>query len=566
MTPSKPSSELNNPEATVAYSPNGALHGDEVRHLQAVRNAAADAQAMEAVRTPLRARLRLAFLLLTSVFGFAGCLGVANVALQPEPVPPRVWHGLAFFAGPTLALIALTVLLWSRRPLSLVRLRAIELVLVGLFALACVWKQLSYLDAAPDLARRFGAGGTTILAGYHGAFWFALLALYGLFVPNTWRRCTIVAGLIAVCPLVVALVASGRADGPPAGRPFHYYVAALAFWSGFGALLAVFGSQHIARLRQQVSAAQQLGPYQLTKRLGAGGMGEVYLAEHRLLRRPCAVKFIGPAQLGDPRSLHRFEEEVQATAALTHPNTVEIYDYGHTEDGTFYYVMEYLPGLSLDELVLRHGPVPPGRAVFLLRQVCDALHEAHAAGLIHRDVKPGNILVCQRGGLPDVAKLLDFGLVQTAAGNFSGDEAAAGRGIVGTPAYLSPEQAAGLPRLDARSDLYSLGAVAYFLLTGQPPFVGESVLQVLASHRSVPARFPSPFQEQLPADLQAIVLRCLEKDPTDRFAAAEELEQALATCSCTGTWTRGEAARWWQKHAVDQGRPPSQERQPTRPA
>ena len=252
--------------------------------------------------------------------------------------------------------------------------------------------------------------GPTLLAGYHGLFWFALLATYGLFVPNSWRRSAIIVALIAACPFVVAL--AGRADLPLAGRPFLFYLATLGFWAVFGALLAVFGSHHIEVLRREAGEARELGQYRLTKRLGAGGMGEVYLAEHRLLRRPCAVKLIRPERVGDPQSLGRFEREVQATAGLTHPNTVEIYDYGHTEDGTFYYVMEYLSGLTLEELVGRHGPLPPGRVVFLLRQVCDALREAHDAGLIHRDVKPGNVMVCARGGIHDVAKLLDFGLVE----------------------------------------------------------------------------------------------------------------------------------------------------------
>src|SRR5262249_52007665 len=158
--------------------------------------------------------------------------------------------------------------------------------------------------------------------------------------------------------------------------------------------------------------ARKLGQYVLRQRLGSGGMGEVYLAEHVLLRRPCAVKLIRPDRTTDSNSLLRFEREVQATATLNHPNTVQIFDYGHAEDGTFYYAMEYLPGLNLEELVKRHGPLPPERALHLLRQVCGALHEAHAGGLIHRDIKPSNIITCERGGLHDVAKLLDFGLVR----------------------------------------------------------------------------------------------------------------------------------------------------------
>src|SRR5262249_55129696 len=194
---------------------------------------------------------------------------------------------------------------------------------------------------------------------------------------------------------------------------------------------------------------------------------------HRLLKRPCALKLIRPDSVADPRSVLRFEREVRLTARLSHPNTVEIYDYGRTEDGTYYYVMEYLPGLNLTELVQRHGPLPPGRVVYLLRQVCGSLREAHAAGLIHRDIKPSNIFASRRGGVDDVAKLLDFGLVlplaQLDATPLSGE----GR-VLGTPLFLSPEQAKGDGELDGRSDLYALGAVAYYLLTGHPPFDEEN--------------------------------------------------------------------------------------------
>ena len=177
---------------------------------------------------------------------------------------------------------------------------------------------------------------------------------------------------------------------------------------------STFGARTMSRLRRQVAEARQLGQYRLRRRLGAGGMGEVYLAEHQLLKRPCAVKLIRTDDATDPQALARFEDEVRLTATLSHPNTVEIYDYGRAEDGTYYYVMEYLPGLSLAELVERYGPLPPARVVYLLRQVCGALREAHAAGLIHRDIKPSNIIAARRGGIDDVAKLLDFGLVRPA--------------------------------------------------------------------------------------------------------------------------------------------------------
>ena len=268
-------------------------------------------------------------------------------------------------------------------------------------------------------------------------------------------------------------------------------------------------------------------------------MGEVYLAEHQLLKRPCALKLIRPGSAGDPRALARFEREVRATARLSHPNTVEIYDYGRTEDGTFYYVMEYLPGLSLDELVERHGPLPAGRVIYLLRQACQALREAHAAGLIHRDIKPANIFAA-RGGRHDVAKLLDFGLVKPVA------EAPAAsiqlRRRARSPARRCtwrPSRPAASRSLDARSDIYSLGAVAYFLLTGRPPFEGENAIGVMIAHARDPVVPPSQVRPGIPEDLERIVLRCLAKDPADRFPDAESLDEALASCESAREWTRG---------------------------
>ena len=314
------------------------------------------------------------------------------------------------------------------------------------------------------------------------------------------------------------------------------------------AILAVgsaYGARTIFRLRRQVAEARQLGQYRLKRRIGAGGMAEVYLAEHQLLKRPCAVKLIRPGVVTDPRALERFEREFRLTAGLSHPNTVEVYDYGRAEDGTYYYVMEHLKGLSLAELVNRHGPLLPGRVVYLLRQVCGALRKAHAAGLIHRDIKPSNIFAAHRGGLGDVAKLLDFGMVLPTA--ILGEATLTGEGqILGTPHYMSPEQAKGGHELDERSDIYSLGAVAYYLLTGRPPFQADGRTAVLIAHARDPVEPPSRVRPGIPEDLERVVLRCLAKPPDQRFPDAEALEQALGACACCGDWDQGRAARWWQ--------------------
>jgi eukaryotic-like serine/threonine-protein kinase len=312
--------------------------------------------------------------------------------------------------------------------------------------------------------------------------------------------------------------------------------------------IAVFGSHKIRELHVKAHEAERIGQYRLKRILGFGGMGAVYLAEHVMLRRPCAIKLIRPDQAGDPRTLLRFEREVQATATLTHWNTVEIFDYGHTEDGTFYYVMEYLPGMNLEDLVEQHGPMPPERAVHLLRQVCQALREAHSIGLIHRDIKPSNIFACERGKIHDVAKLLDFGLVKGVGLDGDGVKLTQEGSFAGSPAFMSPEQAAGGRPLDARSDIYNLGAVAYFLITGELLFDRASSLQMLHAHAYEPVVPVSEFQKAVPTDLQRVILRCLEKDPERRYQDVVSLEKDLGACENAGQWTYESAEDWWRQH------------------
>ena len=363
---------------------------------------------------------------------------------------------------------------------------------------------------------------------------FALIVAYGTLIPNTWRRASIVVGLMALLPIAL-VVTAGVLEGTLSLQVVKALLIPITLSMIVAVALAVYGSHRIAVLRQEALRARRFGQYQLTRRLGGGGMGEVYLAEHALLRRPCVIKLIRPERAGDPNSLRRFEREVQATATLTNWHTVEIFDYGHTADGTFYYVMEYLPGLDLEQLVRRHGPLSSERVIHLLRQVCAALREAHAVGLIHRDIKPGNVITGERGGLPDVAKLLDFGLVQ-AQNQPRRRETDSGRRHHRDTNLHVAEQAAGHEDVDGRSDLYSLGAVGYFLLTGQPPFVRDTAMQVIAAHLCEPVRAPDRLRPEVSANLQAIILRCLEKDPTRRFQSADGLDKALAQCEGAGRW------------------------------
>jgi serine/threonine-protein kinase len=234
---------------------------------------------------------------------------------------------------------------------------------------------------------------------------------------------------------------------------------------------------------------------------------------------------------------------------LTHWNTIDIFDYGSTGDGIFYYVMEFLPGLSLGEVIDRHGTLSPARIIHILQQACDALNEAHNAGLVHRDIKPGNIFLAERGGIYDVVKLLDFGLVKPMSDEENMQLTTEGA-IIGSPLYMSPEQATGRGEPDARSDIYSLGAVAYFLLTGKPPFDGLTPVEVIMAHLNKEPTPPSTVAEGVPPDLEQIIMKCLAKKPEDRFQTAMELYAALTTCECAGQWTRKDSAQWWREHDV----------------
>lgn len=428
------------------------------------------------------------------------------------------------------------------------RLRTAELVMFGLSAafLAAV-QLLIVLRQCRELVQiRDVFPYETVQVYRFEGLWLLLVLTYALFVPNTWRRAAVVIGVLAATPVLtilgMMLVHEEVRQMLPFGELTGFVLMMLV-----AAVTGVFGVDTIGSLRREAFEARQLGRYRLTKRIGAGGMGEVYLAEHQLMKRPCVVKLIRPDKAGDPRALARFQREVRATAKLSHWNTVEIFDYGSTEDDTFYYVMEYLPGLSLAELVERFGPLPPERAVHLLRQVCDALGEAHAAGLIHRDIKPGNIFAAQRGGVFDVAKLLDFGLVKPMADQVPIHLTAEGS-ITGSPLFMSPEQAVGEEEPDARCDIYSLGAVGYYLLTGRPPFQGDKAIKVVIAHVNQPLVPPSQHRPDVTEDLERVIVKCMAKAPADRYPSAAALAEALAGCQAADQWTRARAAKWWREH------------------
>ena len=310
--------------------------------------------------------------------------------------------------------------------------------------------------------------------------------------------------------------------------------------------LAWYASRLERDARRATLEARRLGQYALEEEIGAGGMGVVYRAHHDMLHRPTAVKLLH-IDKADADAIARFEREVQLTSQLTHPNTIAIYDYGRTPEGVFYYAMEYLDGITLEDLVDRFGPLPEGRVIYILKQLCGSLSEAHGLGMIHRDIKPANVMLTTCGGMHDFVKLLDFGLVkpQDADRNMT----LAGS-LTGTPLYLSPE-AIEHEELDARSDLYAVGAVGYFLLTGTPVFDGKSIVDICNKHLNSDPEPPSDrLGHQFNEDLEQLILKCLAKQPKDRPAKAELLEAELERCQATQTWSRSEARIWWTENVT----------------
>ncbi len=302
------------------------------------------------------------------------------------------------------------------------------------------------------------------------------------------------------------------------------------------------------RLRRVEHRLEQLGQYELLDKVGEGGMGEVYRARHAMLRRDTAVKLLR-TNLADQTSIARFEREVQATSQLNNPNTIQIYDYGRTPEGTFYYAMEMLHGINLRELVRDFGPLPDGRTRFILEQVCWSLAEAHAAGLIHRDVKPANIMLTRRGGLSDSVKVLDFGLVRSLAADNHATLTMDGS-VAGTPAYMSPEAAQARSTVDARSDIYALGCTSFFLLAGHPPFAGDNPIDTCWKQvREPPPELASCVPQPISVELTQLTMRCLAKEPDERPQSVLEMLDALESMSVLSHWTHKDAQLWWDEHA-----------------
>ena len=378
----------------------------------------------------------------------------------------------------------------------------------------------------------------------------AVILMFSAIVPST-RRKTLLAGLLAASMNPIGMLwarAQGYWDfGPASNALLMHYPDYLLVG------VAVVISHVVTTLGRQVAKAREMGSYQLGELLGRGGMGEVYKASHRMLARPAAIKLIRPEMLGanDPavatRAIARFRREAEAAAHLRSAHTVNLYDFGVTEDRTLYLVMEFLDGMDLESLVRQHGPMPWPRVIHVLRQVCDSLEEAHARGLVHRDIKPANIHLGRVGCREDFVKVLDFGLVKTAAAGAAESLATIEGVIMGTPAYMAPEMALG-ESVDARADLYALGCVAYYLLTGQQVFTGDTVLKVITQHlHAVPVPPSERTELPIPATLEQLVLACLAKKPAERPRNARQLAQSLGAIDGM-RWSEEDAVRWWSQH------------------
>ena len=368
------------------------------------------------------------------------------------------------------------------------------------------------------------------------------LTLRAALVPSTRRRTTAV-GLLALgvyCGIIISV------DGGFSVGMFWNTLIGGAF-----VVMTIVTSQVIYGLRREVQAAQHLGQYELKRKIGEGGMGVVYEATHVLLRRPTALKLLPVEKLG-AQALARFEREVRCTSELEHPNSVYIYDYGHTPDGQFYYAMEYLEGFTLGELVELEGQVAPGRVREILLQTACALAEAHERGMVHRDIKPANIMICDRGRTPDMVKVLDFGLVKAmgeSSEGLPGEEMSATLtdAVVGTAHFLAPETIRG-EEVSAAADIYALGALAFYLLTGAHAFSGETIMAICTQHLTEPPPRPSALAEApIPPALEALVLRMLAKDPKARPQDGAAVVEALEAIEAP-RWTSSEARRWWATH------------------
>jgi eukaryotic-like serine/threonine-protein kinase len=477
--------------------------------------------------------------LLFAVLWVLGTLTGHIAALAIHPENPSWWHpdlgdGIAFLSvAVSLGLYAYTR--GDRNPRSMLDL--------GLWYMV-------YTAVALGLTFHLGGIPPNFMITPEISWIGAVVLMFAALVPTRPKK-MLIAGFFAVSMNPISMLILSKTQHWNFGSP---WVALLMHYPDFllvGAAAVI--SAAVAKLGQQVTKAREMGSYQLGDLLGRGGMGEVYKATHRMLARPAAIKLIRPEMLGAvddeaaKLAVTRFRREAEAAANLRSQHTVELYDFGVTEDGTLYLVMEYLDGMDLQTLVTETGPLPTGRIIQILRQVCDSLEEAHATGLVHRDIKPANIYVGRVGLRHDFAKVLDFGLVKEVSSRSVGDSMSTipGQMALGTPGYMAPEMALG-ERIDGRTDIYALGCVAYFLLTGELVFEADTTFQMIARHLQAAPVPPSQRTERpVSPELERLILKCLAKNPADRPQSAARFAQALEFIPTDG-WTQDQARRWWE--------------------
>jgi hypothetical protein len=500
-------------------------------------------------RTLLQRRVANVGLILTAIGGTFVVMRVIAVLAVGRPGYLASTSMVAHYGAVTAS--AIWWLACRRRILAVRTIHTFELF--GLTSVCTL-----YAVMAAGIPQAFRPEMTIVLA--FGVF----LLAHAVHVPSTWQWTAVLGAGLAV-PLLIGtwtilnpmdprLVAASAATADSVQRSATSIVAigmaSVVTWWLVIACTACAASSVIYGLRHEVRAARQLGQYTVEGKIGEGAMGIVYRANHAMLRRPTAVKVLLPERVG-ASGLARFEREVRATARLAHPNTVTIYDYGRTADGLFYYAMELLDGASLAEVVELTGPMPSGRVTHILHQVAGALAEAHEVGIIHRDIKPANIMLTEQGGAADVAKVVDFGLVKTPEG-LQGTAKTADNAIIGTPLFLAPEAIAGRGGDGAARDLYALGCVGYYLLTGQAVFSGQTMVEICAAHLGQqPDRPSARLGTPVPVDLEDLLLALLAKQVADRPPSAAVVAQRLESCGCFGSWSQADARGWWRDHGPE---------------
>ncbi len=478
-------------------------------------------------------RLSLGALAFTAVAGAIGFIGwlSSETSDVTTVLPPILALAIALSSG------VLNLLTRSSR----IDDRRLHLIGLGWIVLMAALGSLAHALREAHLHDHVGAFGPGIL----------VIAIFPLGLPSPPRHTAIVAGICAVVVPAVefSVAAAGIVEIQPRDAVDIIGIAIGA------ALLAYVSSRMIFKLQRDAATARTLGAYELDEKLGEGGMGEVWTARHQLIKRRAAIKLVRPEELaaeGSTEAMERFYREALATSALESPHTVRLFDFGITDEGALYYVMELLDGVDLLFLVNRFGPQSASRTVQILRQVCDSLAEAHDAGLVHRDIKPGNIMICRQGRQVDYVKVLDFGVVSLQPEHLpdGSDQLTQAGAMVGTPAFMAPEAIRG-GKVDARADLYSLGCVAYWLLTGEKVFRHSTVVAMAAAHMHDEPEAPSARGVQVPPALEELVMSLLAKNPLKRPQGADEVLEVLESCDPSGDWTQARARLWWNTHGPE---------------